>query len=95
MSHCNLYYEPYGYSNFFRGMGLIVGSIIASNILTVCPKYNNKFSELFIIGVAFSFNYTLYLIVNNKYRNTFWNDLKNSFFITMCGSLVYYHNNYK
>lgn len=94
MLHCNLYHEPYGYSNFFRGMGLIIGSIIASSVLTVCPIFINKFTEIYIIGQSLSFYYTVYLCIRYNYRNRFWIDFKNSFFMTMCGSLIYYHFNY-
>ncbi len=93
MSYCNLYYgndEPY-YSNFFRGFGLVLGPLIASNLLVYCPQFSNKFSEIYIIGISTSFIYTSYLNINNKYPNKFWNDFKNSFFITMVGSLLYFH----
>ena len=93
MLHSKVYYhnENDGYSNFFRGFGLVLGPLIAANLLVYCPQFSNKFSEIYIIGVSTSIMYTSYLNINNKYLNKFWNDLKNSFFITMCGSLVYFH----
>ena len=94
MSYYNSYYDQPYYNNFFNGMGLIFGTLIASNVLTRCPIFINKFTELYIIGLSGSFYYTVYLAYNNKYRNRFRDDFKNSFFITMCGSLVYHHFNY-
>ena len=95
MLYSNLYYgnEPSGYSKFFRGFGLVLGPFVASHFLTICPKYINKFPEIYIIGLSASFYYTVYLCINNNYRNRFWDDFKNSFFITMCGSLIYTHSN--
>jgi hypothetical protein len=94
MLHSRVYYysQPSGYSNYFRGIGLIVGTLVASNALTMCPKYINKYSEIYMIGFSSTIIYSIYLFKNNKYRNTFWNDFKNSFFITMCGSLIYTHS---
>ena len=93
MLYCNIYYKNNtpSYHNFFRGFGLVVGTFIASNVLTNCPKYIDKFAEIYMIGLSISFMYTLYLSVNNKYHNSFWSDFKNSFFITMFGSLIYFH----
>ncbi len=92
MLQSKIYYnQSSGYSNFFGGLGLVLGPLIASNFLTICPKYINKFAEIYIIGLSVSFMYTSYLSVNNKYLNSFCSDFKNSFFITMCGSLIYFH----
>ncbi len=92
MLHSKVYYnENNSYSNFFRGFGLVLGPIVASNLLVYCPKFSNKFADVYIIGLSTSFMFTSYLNINNKYLNSFWNDLKISFFITMLGSLVYIH----
>jgi hypothetical protein len=93
MLHSKVYYhnENNGYSDFFRGFGLVMGPLVASNLLVCCPQFSNKFAEMYIIGLSTSFMFTSYLNINNKYLNTFWSDFKNSFFITMSGSLVYIH----
>jgi len=88
------YYNQPNHNNFFDGLGIIIGTATAANILRYCPLYVNNFTEIYVIGLSASFYYTVYISYNNKYRNTFLSDFKNSLFITMCGSLVYHHLNY-
>ena len=97
LQHSKVYYynENNGYSDFFRGFGLVMGPLVASNILTNCPKYVDKFSEIYMIGLSTSIFYSIYLYNKNKYIGGFLNDLKNSFFITMCGSLIYFNSSSK
>ncbi len=94
MLYSRVYYYNHtpGYSDFFKGFGLVLGPLVASNLLTNCPKYVDKFSEIYIIGLSTSIFYSIYLYNNNKYIGGFLNDFKNSFFITMCGSLFYFHS---
>ncbi len=93
MLYSKVYYynQTHGYSDFFRGFGLVMGPLVASNLLCYCPEFLNKFVEIYIIGQSLSFYYTVYLCIRYNYQNRFWEDFKNSFFITMCSSLIYFH----
>ena len=94
MLYSRIYYYNHtpGYSDFFRGFGLVLGPLVASNLLTNCPKYVDKFPEIYMLGFSTSIFFLIYLYKKNIYVGGFLNDFKNSFFITMRGSLFYFHS---
>ena len=91
MACYNLYYRNNPCYNLLNAVGLVGGALTATNLLTYCPKYFNKFPEIYMIGVSSSVAYFVYLSYNDKYCNSFLSNFKNSFVITMCGSLIYCH----